>query len=135
MISRLWSTVEFSQGNLTPDDVRDANAVLSVVRASHQQLAAALLDSWKFEKVIGATVSRHYLDSPPVTDQLWWSLSVLGDDLASKLVKEDDFTVARPRDRVVVERCAAEFQLPSLVLQRLLDQLREEVEAIQGDGA
>jgi HD-like signal output (HDOD) protein len=131
----LWVVSERSQGNLTPDDVRDANAVLNVVRASHQQLAAALLDSWKFEKVVGATVSRHHLDSPPVTDQLWWSLSVLGDDLASKLVKEDDVTVVRPRERVVVERCAAEFQLPSQVLQRLLDQLRDEFEAIQGDGA
>ncbi|HXI60532.1 MAG TPA: HDOD domain-containing protein, partial [Polyangia bacterium] len=128
----LWVASERLPGNLTVDDVRDTGALLDVVRKSHEQLAAAMLVRWNFEKVIVLSCSQHHAATPPVTNPLWWSLSVLGDHLASMLIPGDDPTSTNPRSRSMVERCAAEFCLPSTVLGRLLDQLKDEFAAVEG---
>jgi HD-like signal output (HDOD) protein/DNA-binding NarL/FixJ family response regulator len=116
-------------------DAREVEAVMEMVRRNHDSLSTVLLESWKFDKLVGTCSSLHHMETPPSTLPLWWSLQVLGDHLATRLVGEPDLTARQPRDGVVVERCAAELAVPPPILERLVAQLRDELSAVRGPQA
>jgi HD-like signal output (HDOD) protein/FixJ family two-component response regulator len=127
----LWIISEKAQGTLTADDVRDTTTALQVLRRTHEDLGKALLERWSFDKVIGTIVAQHHRDTPPATHTPWWCLFVLGDRLATILSGEEDPTASTPQDTLIVERCAAEFGIPPLMMRRLATELQSEYQAIQ----
>ena len=127
----LWIISERAQGTLTADDVRDTAAALQVMHRTHEDLGKALLERWNFDKVIGTIISQHHRDTPPATFTPWWCLFVLGDHLATILSGDEDPTAPKKRDPSVVERCAAEFAIPQLMMRRLATELQVEFLGIQ----
>jgi len=127
----LWVTCERSGDNLTSEDVSDTKAALEMVRRTHEDVGKALVERWNFGKAVPTTVAQHHREAPPVTDTVWWNLFVLGDHLASKIVEQRDITTDRTISEITLDRCAAEFGIPRVVLSQLAGDLRAEYESIE----
>jgi HD-like signal output (HDOD) protein len=125
----LWVVSERKGGALTAEDIRDTKTALETVRKAHEDLGKAMLTRWQFEPVVTATIGHHHRDTPPVVGAAWWYLFVLGDHVASLLLGEPD-PLSDPPNPMVIERCAAEFQIPRLILNRFGAELRNELESI-----
>jgi len=127
----LWVTCERAGENLTSEDVSDTKTALEMVRRSHEDVGKALVERWNFGKAIPSTVAQHHREAPPITDAVWWNLFVLGDHLASKIVEQRDITTDRTISEITIDRCAAEFGIPRVVLSQLAGDLRAEYESIE----
>lgn len=127
----LWVTCERAGDNLTSEDVSDTKTALEMVRRSHEDVGKALVERWNFGKAIPGTVAQHHREAPPVTDTVWWNLFVLGDHLASKIVEQRDITTDRTISEITLDRCAAEFGIPRVVMSQLASDLRAEYESIE----
>jgi len=127
----LWVTCERAGDNLTSEDVSDTKTALEMVRRSHEDVGKALVERWNFGKAIPCTVAQHHREAPPVTDAAWWNLFVLGDHLASKIVEQRDITTDGTISEITLDRCAAEFGIPRVVLSQLAGDLRAEYESIE----
>jgi len=127
----LWVTCERAGDNLTSEDVSDTKTALEMVRRSHEDVGKALVERWNFGKAIPCTVAQHHRETPPVTDAAWWNLFVLGDHLASKIVEQRDITTDGTITEITLDRCAAEFGIPRVVLSQLAGDLRAEYESIE----
>ena len=127
----LWVTCERAGDSLTRDDVNDTKAALEMVRRTHEDVGKALVERWNFGKAVPSTVAQHHREVPPVLDTVWWSLFVLGDHLASKIVEQPDITTDRTTSEVTLDRCAAEFGIPRVVLSQLAGDIRAEYESIE----
>src|SRR3569832_1247209 len=103
---------ESTGDNLTSEDVSDTKAALEMVRRTHEDVGKALVERWNFGKAVPTTVAQHHREAPPVIDTVWWSLFVLGDLLASKIVEQRDITTDRTIGETTLDRCAAEFGIP-----------------------
>lgn len=127
----LWVTCERAGENLTSEDVSDTATALEMVRRSHEDVGKALVERWNFGKAIPGTVAQHHRETPPVTDTVWWNLFVLGDHLASKIVEQRDITTDLTISDITLDRCAAEFGIPRVVISQLAGDLRAEYESIE----
>ena len=127
----LWVTCERAGDNLTSDDVGDTKTALETVRRTHEDVGKALVERWNFGKAIPCTVAQHHREAPPVTDTVWWNLFVLGDHLAAKIVEQPDITTDHTIGEITLDRCAAEFGIPRVVMSQLAGDLRAEYESIE----
>jgi len=127
----LWVTCERAGDSLTSEDVNDTKTALEMVRRTHEDVGKALVERWNFGKAVPSTVAQHHREVPPVTDTVWWSLFVLGDHLASKIVERPDITTDLTISEVTLDRCAAEFGIPRVVLNQLAGDIRAEYESIE----
>ena len=127
----LWVVSEKAGNTLTADDMHDTGTALEVVRRNHEDLGRILLERWNFEKIIPTIIAQHHRDVPPATNASWWSLFVLGDELATEFVAEKDPTTLTVRDSSAVERCASDLGIPRVALDRLAAEVRAEYQAIQ----
>lgn len=128
----LWAVSDAPDSGLTAEDVADTAHVLDFVREAHQSVGEALLARGSLLGSVAVTASHHHRQTPPATEIAWWNLFILGDELAGHLVAEPDLTSATRRDARSVDRAAAEFGLPRVVLEDVLVQLKDELAAIQG---
>jgi HD-like signal output (HDOD) protein len=130
----LWMAAERSNGaSEIGHAAGEYEEVMGMVRRNHEGLSAALVESWKFETLVGVCTGRHHQDATPPTHPLWWSLQVLGEHLASRLVPERDVTSERIHGELAVERSAMALCIPRSVVDHLVDRLGEEMVAIRGD--
>jgi CheY-like chemotaxis protein/HD-like signal output (HDOD) protein len=127
----LWVVSERSQGSLTPEDLNDVQAVMSLVHRTHEELGRALTERWGFEKVVSAAIAEHHRDVPPSTHPVGWMLGIIGNGLATRMVGQPDPTSAAPSDPLLVKRYATELTLSPPILERLAADLTEEFAAIQ----
>lgn len=127
----LWVTCERAGDNLTSEDIGDTKAVLEMVRRAHEDVGKALVERWNFGKALPNTVAQHHREAPPVTDTAWWNLFVLGDHLAGKIVERPDVTTDRTIGEITLDRCAAEFGIPRVLMSQLAADLRAEYESIE----
>jgi CheY-like chemotaxis protein/HD-like signal output (HDOD) protein len=127
----LWVVSERSQGNLTPEDLKDVPAVMSLVHRTHEELGRALTERWGFEKVVSSAIAEHHRDVPPSTHAVGWMLEIIGNSLATRMVGQPDPTSAAPSDPLLVKRYATELTLSPPILERLAADLTEEFGGIQ----
>jgi HD-like signal output (HDOD) protein/CheY-like chemotaxis protein len=127
-----WVISERASDNLTSEDVSDTATALEMVKRTHEEVGKAMVERWNLGKALPATVAQHHREVPPVCDAVWWNLFVLGDFLASKMVEEPDPTTDRKLSETTIDRCAAEFGIPRVVMNQLSLDLRAEYESIEG---
>jgi len=126
----LWVVSERSQGSLAPEDAADVEAVLALVRQSHEELGRALTERWNFEKAVSDAVANHHRDVPPSAHAVSWMLGTIGNSLATAIVGEPDPTSAKVHDPMLVKRYATELTLSPAILDRLTYDLKIEFAAV-----
>jgi HD-like signal output (HDOD) protein len=127
----LWAVAQ-GQPPVLSTDAADVDAVLACVRDQHEQVGHELSKSWGFPPVVCATALRHHRETPPAGDVAWWNLFILGEELTRQLVAEADPTTSQRFDFRATDRAAADFQLPRIVLEKMLEQLKDELTALLG---
>ena len=126
-----WVVSERPQGSLVPEDVGDTEAVLALVRRTHEDVGRALTERWNLDKSVSSAIANHHRDVPPSTHAIAWTLGIIGDSIATTLVGVPDPTASSPPDPMSVKRYATDLTLSPKILERLTSDLAVEFAAIQ----
>jgi HD-like signal output (HDOD) protein/FixJ family two-component response regulator len=126
----LWLIAERERMKPSADPEKALADCLESIRGHHHELGAMLLRSWGLDPAVIFIAATHHDETPPPAPNPYWSLSVLGLELANQLAPGDDITRSQPVNPALLDRAAAELRIANSSIKRTLAKLSREVEAI-----
>jgi hypothetical protein len=80
---------------------------------------------------IAALIAQtHHLEAPPAPPSGYWSLAILGTEMADGLGAGDDPTRSAPPSPELVDRCGAELRIGTTAATKISDSVRREFEGV-----
>ncbi|HXI59402.1 MAG TPA: response regulator [Polyangia bacterium] len=125
----LWRLAE--QPGTAVDET--AEAPLSLLVTNHARLGQGLVDAWGLSADLARSVGTHHAEIPPVFDEPFWCATVLGGNMAARMVGFDDPTwtqpphAERPRLEDQFDRCCYQLGIGETVVRRLCGDLTADV--------
>ncbi len=124
----LWLLAERSQ---TRDQaIVSRNESITFVRDNHASIGGHILANWNLDPIVIELASTHHAEAPPARHNEYWTLSTVASKLADQLVEGGDVTQSQPCARTVLERCTLELKIGETILQKMIPQLRREIEGM-----
>jgi len=108
----------------------DLEAGLAGIRAQHEEVGQMLLSEWEIDQQVASVARFHHSESPPAPPNPYWSLAVLGTNMANSLEAGEDSTSTAPPNPALVDRCAAELRVSSTVGDKISESVRNEFDEI-----